>query len=197
MCGDVLAVLLIFTGLGRRHRPRLTIVKAQLSKAVDGAALAAARNLNSGSPKNRGDHRLQGELPGRLSGHHGRRPTRPIPRLLPQTSVDADDRASTRSPVTATRHLPTTFMQLGELQPGRRSRAHGRGRRGAWWTCRSCSTCPGSIGLAVDRGAATPSERSSTRSTQNNDRVALLTFSNGASGAGRRCRRRAGSTRPR
>src|SRR5205809_7903312 len=46
----VLAVLLIFTGLAV-DSGRAYVVKAQLSKAVDGAALAAARNLNSGDPK--------------------------------------------------------------------------------------------------------------------------------------------------
>jgi Flp pilus assembly protein TadG len=45
-----MTVLLLFTGLavdtGRGY-----VVKAQLTKAVDGAALAAARNLNSGDPQ--------------------------------------------------------------------------------------------------------------------------------------------------
>src|SRR5690349_11905670 len=46
----VLAVLLIFTGLAV-DSGRAYVVKAQLTKAVDGAALAAARNLNSGNPR--------------------------------------------------------------------------------------------------------------------------------------------------
>ena len=41
----MLGVLLIFTGLAV-DSGRAYVVKAQLSKAVDGAALAAARNLN-------------------------------------------------------------------------------------------------------------------------------------------------------
>src|SRR5262245_20859439 len=45
-----LTALLLFSGLaidgGRGY-----VVKAQLTKAVDGAALAAARALNSGDPK--------------------------------------------------------------------------------------------------------------------------------------------------
>ena len=45
----ITTALLLFTGLavdsGRGY-----VVKAQLSKAVDGAALAAARALNSGDP---------------------------------------------------------------------------------------------------------------------------------------------------
>ena len=46
----ILTGLCLFTGLavdsGRGY-----VVKAQLTKAVDGAALAAARNLNSGDPR--------------------------------------------------------------------------------------------------------------------------------------------------
>src|SRR5467141_1179163 len=46
----LLTTLLLFSGLaldgGRGY-----VVKAQLTKAVDGAALGAARNLNSGSPR--------------------------------------------------------------------------------------------------------------------------------------------------
>src|ERR1700686_2885778 len=46
----VLVVLLLFTGLAV-DSGRAYVVQAQLSKAVDGAALGAARNLNSGNPK--------------------------------------------------------------------------------------------------------------------------------------------------
>src|SRR5437868_15204706 len=45
-----LALLLLASGLAV-DSGRSYVVKAQLSKAVDGAALAAARNLNSGNPK--------------------------------------------------------------------------------------------------------------------------------------------------
>ena len=45
-----LPVLLLFTGLAV-DSGRAYLVKAQLSKAVDGAALSAARNLNGGNPK--------------------------------------------------------------------------------------------------------------------------------------------------
>ena len=63
-----LTVLLLFTGLaldgGRGY-----VVKAQLTKAVDGAALGAARELNSGNPADEGRAGLPGEFPGRLPGH--------------------------------------------------------------------------------------------------------------------------------
>src|SRR5258706_1850108 len=45
-----LTVLLLFTGVAV-DSGRAYVVKAQLTKAVDGAALAAARNLNSGAPR--------------------------------------------------------------------------------------------------------------------------------------------------
>src|ERR1700736_2650080 len=46
----VLTGLLLFAGLAV-DSGRAYIVKAQLTKAVDGAALGAARALNSGNPK--------------------------------------------------------------------------------------------------------------------------------------------------
>lgn len=45
-----LTVLLLFTGVAV-DSGRAYVVKAQLTKAVDGAALAAARNLNSADPR--------------------------------------------------------------------------------------------------------------------------------------------------
>ncbi len=45
-----LTVLLIFVGLAV-DTGRAYVVQAQLSKAVDGAALGAARMLNSGNPQ--------------------------------------------------------------------------------------------------------------------------------------------------
>src|SRR5881394_4543234 len=45
-----LALLLLASGLAV-DSGRAYVVKAQLSKAVDGAALAAARSLNTGNPR--------------------------------------------------------------------------------------------------------------------------------------------------
>ena len=59
--------LLIATGLAV-DGGRAYVVKAQLTKAVDGAALSAARNLNSGSPRSRGGEDFPGQFPGRLHG---------------------------------------------------------------------------------------------------------------------------------
>src|SRR5436190_13124262 len=46
----LLTTLLLFSGVAL-DSGRGYVVKAQLTKAVDGAALAAARNLNSGDPR--------------------------------------------------------------------------------------------------------------------------------------------------
>ena len=63
----VLALLTVVTGLAV-DSGRAYLVKAQLTKAVDGAALAAARSLNSGNPRGGGDPDLQGEFSAGLPG---------------------------------------------------------------------------------------------------------------------------------
>src|SRR5436309_9754501 len=54
--------LLLFTGLAV-DTGRAYVVKAQLTKAVDGAALAAARNLNGGNPKGEATRIFQANFP--------------------------------------------------------------------------------------------------------------------------------------
>ena len=67
--------LLLFTGLavdsGRGY-----VVKAQLTKAVDGAALGAARALNSGEPQGGGDSIFKANFPPGYLGTTSA-PTRP------------------------------------------------------------------------------------------------------------------------
>ena len=73
----ILTVLLLFTGLAV-DTGRAYVVKAQLTKAVDGAALGAARNAEQRRPEGRGGADLQGELSRRLHGHDvGDRPAPP------------------------------------------------------------------------------------------------------------------------
>ena len=66
-----MTMLLLFTGLAV-DSGRAYLVKAQLTKAVDGAALGAARNLNSGNPEGRSGAHLQRQLPLGLHGHDAR-----------------------------------------------------------------------------------------------------------------------------
>ena len=63
-----MVALLLFTGLAI-DSGRAYVVKAQLTKAVDGAALGAARMLNSGNPKDEATQDLQAELCLRVHGH--------------------------------------------------------------------------------------------------------------------------------
>lgn len=58
----VITVLLLFSGLAL-DTGRAYVVKAQLSKAVDGAALAAARSVNSGDPRATAERILRANFP--------------------------------------------------------------------------------------------------------------------------------------
>src|SRR4030081_3691861 len=58
----VLALLTVVTGLAV-DSGRAYVVKAQLTKAVDGAALAAARSLNSGNPRNEAERVFKTNFP--------------------------------------------------------------------------------------------------------------------------------------
>jgi Flp pilus assembly protein TadG len=108
----LLAVLLIFTGLAV-DTGRAYVVKAQLTKAVDGAALAAARNLNSGSPKAEATRIFQANFPTTYMGISS----------VTDPATDSSffnlttDTASGVNTVTVTASavLPTTFMQLANF----------------------------------------------------------------------------------
>ena len=107
-----LTTLLLFSGVavdsGRGY-----LVKSQLSKAVDGAALAAARNLNSGNPKAEAVRVFKANFPpGYLGTSTATDPTNDpgffSSSVNPQTGINTVR-------VTATATLPTTFMQLGNM----------------------------------------------------------------------------------
>ena len=70
----VLTLMLVFTGLavdsGRGY-----VVKAQLSKAVDGAALGAARALNNGNPRDEAIAIFKANFPPGYFGTVGPDPT--------------------------------------------------------------------------------------------------------------------------
>ena len=77
MAGAI-TVLLLFSGLAV-DTGRIYIVKAQLTKALDGAALGAARNMNSGNPTAEAQRIFNANFPANFfgatltSGGHGRR----------------------------------------------------------------------------------------------------------------------------
>src|SRR5437660_1665995 len=103
MAGAI-TVLLLFSGLAV-DTGRIYIVKAQLSKALDGAALGAARNMNSGAPiADEATRIFNANFP---AGYMGATLT-----SGPTVSVTTDA-ASGRNivDVSASASLPTTFMR--------------------------------------------------------------------------------------
>jgi Flp pilus assembly protein TadG len=103
---------LLFTGLAV-DSGRAYVVKAQLTKAVDGAALAAARNLNSGNPRGEAARVFTANFP---AGYLGTTSvTDPIndtsffsSRVIAATGVNIVT-------VQATAVVPTTFMRLANF----------------------------------------------------------------------------------
>src|SRR5262249_13566387 len=99
--------LLLFTGLatdtGRAYAARM-----QLSKAVDGAALGAARMLNSGDPQGEAQRIFDMNFP---SGYMG---TSGAPTMTYSLSTDSQ-KGENIVTVSASAALPTTFMRLANF----------------------------------------------------------------------------------
>jgi Flp pilus assembly protein TadG len=103
-----LTTFLLFTGLAL-DSGRAYVVKAQLSKAVDGAALGAARNLNTGDPRAEAARIFNANFPsgwfGTTSVTSTSDPSFFSSSVIPATGVNIVN-------VSATAVLPTTFMRL-------------------------------------------------------------------------------------
>ena len=188
----VLAVLLLFTGLAV-DTGRAYVVKAQLSKAVDGAALGRRAQPEQRQPEERGDQRSSGPTSRPATWAPRRRPTRRATPNFFSSTVDAATGVNTVT-VNATAVLPTTFMKLANfnqvtvVEHGRGDAAHGRPVAG-----------PRRVELdriAVGRGARRrPRVRQRVRQEQRSRRAPHLRQRR--VGPRRRCRRRAASTRRR
>lgn len=107
-----ITVLLLFTGLAV-DSGRAYVVKAQLTKAVDGAALGAARNLNSGSPRAEAERIFLANFPTGYLGTSSVTDPFTDPNFFDLTT----DTTTGVNVVTvkATAVLPTTFMRLGNF----------------------------------------------------------------------------------
>jgi Flp pilus assembly protein TadG len=107
-----LTALLLFSGLavdgGRGY-----VVKAQLTKAVDGAALAAARNLNSGTPRAEAERIFKANFPLGFMGTSSVTDPTADPNFFHITT----DPSSGTNVVTinASAEVPTSFMKLGNF----------------------------------------------------------------------------------
>jgi len=106
-----LTVMLLASGLAV-DSGRAYVVKAQLSKAVDGAALAAARSLNTGNPRAEAGRVFQQNFPSGWFGTTGGDPS--TAGGVFSSTVDEPNGVNIVT-VTATTTLPTTFMKLGNI----------------------------------------------------------------------------------
>jgi len=170
----LLTVLLLFAGLAV-DTGRAYVVKAQLSKAVDGAALGAARSLNSGDPKGEAARIFKANFPaGYFGTSSSTDPTADPSFFSSQVIVSTGVNIVT---VTASATLPTTFMQLANFNEVTVTSSGQATRRMV------------DLSLVLDVsssiGSKWPTVRDAARTfidsfDQNNDRLSLLTFSNGA-----------------
>jgi Flp pilus assembly protein TadG len=103
-----LTTLCLITGLAV-DSGRAYVVKAQLTKAVDGAALAAARNLNTGNPRGEAEKIFSANFP---SGYFGTSWVTPTSDAGFFTTTIIDETGVNVVTVTASAILPTTFMRL-------------------------------------------------------------------------------------
>jgi Mg-chelatase subunit ChlD len=106
-----LTVLLLFAGLAV-DTGRSWVVKAQLSKAVDAAALGSARNLGGGDPQGEATRIFKANFP---TGFGGSAPTDPTAAAGFFAIATDPVNAITVITVTASADVPTTFMKLGNF----------------------------------------------------------------------------------
>jgi Flp pilus assembly protein TadG len=169
-----MTVLLLFTGLAV-DTGRAYAVKAQLTKAVDGAALGAARNINGGDPRGEATRLFKANFP---AGYFGTS-TVTDPTSDPNFFAQAVDTTTGINTVTinATAILPTTFMKLSNFTTMTVASSAAATRRMV------------DLSLVVDVsssiGSKWPTVRDAARTfinsfDQDHDRLSLLTFSNGA-----------------
>jgi Flp pilus assembly protein TadG len=170
----VLVVLLLFTGLAV-DSGRAYVVQAQLSKAVDGAALGAARLLNSGNPKQEAINIFKTNFPpGYMGVSSVTDPTAAANFFTLTTTAATGLNVIT---VQASAVLPMTFMQLANFQQVSVGAVGQATRRMV------------DLSLVIDVsssiGSQWPAVRDAARTFISdfdaaNDRLSLITFSDGA-----------------
>jgi Flp pilus assembly protein TadG len=165
----MLTFLLLLTGLAL-DGGRAYVVQAQLSKAVDGAALGAARMLNSGNPQAEATSIFNANFPLGFMG------TTSVmsPPGFELTNDEPNGRNIVRVWANAT--LPTTFMQLGSIYNVTVS-AEGEATR-RMVDLSLVLDVSGSIGWRWPY-VRDASEAFVRAFSETQDRVALVTYSNG------------------
>jgi Flp pilus assembly protein TadG len=169
----IMTGLLIFTGLAM-DTGRAYVVKAQLTKAVDGAALAAAREINSGDPRGEATRIFKANFPSGFLGTTSGDPTTAADFYSSQVVAATGVNIVT---VTATAVLPTTFMKLASFDSVTVTSTGEAQRRMV------------DLSLVLDVSSSIGPQWTAVRDAsrsfinsfdQANDRLALLTFGNGA-----------------
>lgn len=166
--------LLLFSGLAV-DSGRAYVVKSQLTKAVDGAALGAARTLNQGDPHGEATRVFKANFPPGFMGTDGAAdPTAAGNFFNLQTNAASGTNTVT---VTASVVMPTTFMRLGNINSVTVSSLGQATRRMV------------DLSLVLDVSSSIGPQWGAVRDAarafigafdQANDRMALLTFSDGA-----------------
>jgi hypothetical protein len=168
-----LTALLLFAGLAV-DTGRSWVVQSQLSKAVDAAALGAARNLGGGDPQGEATKIFLANFP---SGFGGSAPADPTSAAGFFAMVTDNVTAKTAITITASADVPTTFMKLGNFDLLTVNALGQATRRMV------------DLSLVLDVsssiGSQWPDVRDASRVfldsfDQIHDRIALMTFSNGA-----------------
>jgi Flp pilus assembly protein TadG len=169
-----LTAMLLFVGLAV-DSGRAYVVKAQLSKAVDGAALGAARMLNSGDPRGQAQRIFRANFPPGYLGTSSVTDPTADPGFfhldtIPATGVNVVT-------IRASAILPTTFMKLGSTDEVTVASSAEATRRMV------------DLSLVLDVsssiGSGWPAIRDAARTfvdtfDGNSDRLALVTYGNGA-----------------
>jgi Flp pilus assembly protein TadG len=170
----ILALLMVTTGLAV-DSGRAYLVKAQLSKAVDGAALAAARSLNSGNPRAEATEIFKANFPpGYLGTSTASDPTAAANFFTSTVNAASGVNVVT---VTASAVMPTTFMSVANVNTVTVASSGEATRRMV------------DLSLVLDVSSSIGAQWTAVRDAartfvnsfdQNQDRLALLTFSDGA-----------------
>jgi Flp pilus assembly protein TadG len=170
----MLTALLLFSGLAI-DSGRAYLVKAQLSKAVDGAALGAARNLNSGDPKGEATRIFKANFPVGYLGTTSVTDPATDPSFFSLQTISATGVNVVTVKASAT--LPATFMQLANVHDVTVSSSGEATRRMV------------DLSLVLDVSSSIGSRWAAVRDAartfvnafdKNNDRLSLVTYGNGA-----------------
>jgi Flp pilus assembly protein TadG len=170
----LITFLLLATGLAV-DGGRAYVVKAQLTKAVDGAALSAARNLNNGDPRGEAEKIFRANFPDGYMGVSSVTNPTTDPSFFDMTTIP--ETGVNVVTVRATAVVPTTFMRLASFNEVTVV-SSGEARR-RMVDLSLVLDVSGSI------GSRWPSVRDAAREfinafDENADRMALMTYGNGA-----------------